>query len=60
MEETVNDLVQTIKGIVEGVEKDAEKCDNGNRQAGIRVRKAMLDVINLGKDTRKKVIEVRK
>jgi hypothetical protein len=57
--ETVNDLVQTIKGIVEGAEADAEKCDKGNRQAGIRVRKAMLDIINLGKETRKRVIENR-
>lgn len=59
MGQTVNDLVQSIKELVEGVEKDAEKCDNGNRQAGIRVRKAMLEITNLAKDTRKKVIEVR-
>lgn len=55
----VNDLVQSIKGIVEAVEKDAEKCDKGNRQAGIRVRKSMLDLINAAKETRKQVIESR-
>ncbi len=57
--ESVSDLVKAIKDIVEGAEKDAEKCDKGNRQAGIRVRKAMLDIINLGKDTRKRVIDNR-
>lgn len=57
--ETVNDLVQSIKGMVEALEKDAEKCDKGNRQAGIRVRKTMLDLINIAKETRKRVIENR-
>jgi hypothetical protein len=57
--EAVTDLVKSIKELVEGAEKDAEKCDKGNRQAGIRVRKAMLDITTLAKDARKRVIENR-
>lgn len=57
--EAVNDLVKKIKGLVEEADSDSEKCDKGNRQAGIRVRKNMLDVINLAKDARKRVIENR-
>lgn len=59
MENAVTDLVKSIKELVEVAEKDAEKCDKGNRQAGIRVRKAMLDVTNLAKDARKCVIDNR-
>ena len=57
--EAVTDLVKSIKELVEGAEKDAEKCDKGNRQAGIRVRKAMLDITTLAKEARKRVIENR-
>jgi len=57
--EPVIDLVKTIKELIEVAEKDAEKCDKGNRQAGIRVRKAMFDMIALAKDARKRVIENR-
>jgi hypothetical protein len=57
--EAVTDLVKSIKELVEGAEKDAEKCDKGNRQAGIRVRKAMLDITTLAKDARKRVIDNR-
>lgn len=56
---TVSDLVKEIKELAEGVIKDAEKCEKGNRQAGIRVRKAMLDVAGLAKIARKQVIEAR-
>lgn len=57
--ESVNDLVKSIKELVDSSLKDAEKSDKGNRQAGIRLRKNMLDIIEIAKDTRKRVIENR-
>lgn len=57
---TVNDLVTEVKELVDGTILDAPKCDKGNRQAGIRVRKNMMAIIDTAKAVRKKVIEIRK
>ena len=60
MGQTVNDLVTEVKELADGVILDAPKCDKGNRQAGIRVRKNMMTIIDTAKEVRKKVIEIRK
>jgi hypothetical protein len=53
------DLVNQVKALAEEIDLDAKKCDAGNRQAGIRVRKGMLEVIVLAKETREAVINLR-
>lgn len=57
---TVNDLVTEVKELVDGAILDAPKCDKGNRQAGIRVRKNMMEIIDSAKAIRKAVLEIRK
>lgn len=56
---TVDDLVKQVKELVEATETDAPKCDKGNRQAGIRVRKNMMAVIDAAKEVRQAVLEAR-
>lgn len=56
---TVEGLVEEIKGLVEITETDAPKCDKGNRQAGIRVRKNMMAIIDTAKRVRQSVIDSR-
>jgi len=55
----VVDLVNQVKAMAEEIDLDAKKCDAGNRQAGIRVRKGMLDIINVAKETRQAVLDIR-
>ena len=51
---TVTSLVNEIKEELDNITLDAAKCDKGNNQAGIRVRKSMLAIIYLAKSVRKK------
>ena len=57
--DNVVDLVNEVKEITDQAFLDAKKCDAGNRQAGIRVRKYMLDVIEMSKKVRKSVLDLR-
>lgn len=59
MSQTVEGLVKQVKELVEAAEADASKCDKGNRQAGIRVRKSMMSIIDAAKTTRQAVLDAR-
>ena len=56
---SVADMVDAMKEMLEDATVDAEKADKGNKAAGTRVRKAMQEVINVGKNTRKEVLAKR-
>lgn len=57
--ENVVDLVNEVKELTDKAFLDAKKCDAGNHQAGIRVRKYMLDIITAAKEARVSVLELR-
>jgi len=57
--ENVIDLVDKIRELAANSEKDALKCDKGNRSAGIRLRKTLLTIIDVAKQGRKRVVELR-
>lgn len=59
MVETIDDLVKEVEELVKSVLIDAPKCDSGNRQAGIRVRKDMMILIDKAKGIRTRVLELR-
>jgi hypothetical protein len=49
-----------IKGILEQADADAEKFySQGNKAAGTRLRKAMLELKNLAQEVRKEILEKR-
>lgn len=49
-----------IKEILEQADTDAEKFYNqGNKAAGTRLRKAMLELKNIAQDVRKEILEMR-
>ena len=50
-----------IKDILEQADADAEKFySQGNKAAGTRLRKAMLELKNIAQDVRKEVLEMKK
>lgn len=51
---------QQLKSIIENISVDVEKLSKNNKSAGIRVRKAMLDIKNLASDIRKDILESKK
>lgn len=51
-----NELVEKVTSC----KADADKFSAGNNTAGVRLRKGMKEVIDLAKDVRKAVVEVRK
>lgn len=57
--DNVVDLVTEVKELTDKAFLDAKKCDAGNHQAGIRVRKYMLDVIDTSKKVRKSILDLR-
>tara|TARA_R110000824_G_scaffold98663_3_gene235302 strand:+ start:5734 stop:5904 length:171 start_codon:yes stop_codon:yes gene_type:complete len=52
----VNELTRKISLL----QRDAEKCDNGNASAGTRIRKDLMDLIKEMKELRQYVLEQRK
>lgn len=49
-----------IKEILEQADTDAEKFYNqGNKAAGTRLRKAMLELKNIAQEVRKEILEKR-
>ena len=59
MEETIYDLLTKIQEKLNSSMGDAKKSDKGNRSAGIRLRKSMLEVKELATIARSEVIRVR-
>ena len=52
--------IQQLKDLIATAEKDAEKfTGSGNKAAGTRVRKAMLDIGKLAKEVRAEVQEMK-
>ncbi|GJM63189.1 hypothetical protein [Persicobacter diffluens] len=55
------DIYNKIKEIIEEGEKDASDFYNkGNKAAGTRTRKRMMDIKNLAQDLRKDVLDKSK
>jgi hypothetical protein len=55
----ISEKIASLKALIESLEEDATKVDNGNKSAGVRVRKALQEAINTSKEIRKDVIESR-
>ena len=54
-----SEMLQELKGLVESLEKDAEKSTRGMKAAGIRYRAAMQQIRDLAIAARKSVLEFR-
>lgn len=59
MGEILNEI-ESLKIILDGALVDANKFDNGNASAGVRVRKAFKEVMDVCKEARKKVSDIKK
>ena len=46
---------EKLKGLLEDATSDVEKTSNGNKAAGVRVRKMLQEVISVSKDFRKEI-----
>ena len=53
------EIYEQIESLVTMLEDDVRKASGGNRAAGTRVRKAMLDLKNMAQGMRMKVLEDR-
>ncbi len=53
------DDYQRLRELVESAADDVAKASGGNKAAGTRVRKAMLEVKEAAQTVRKKILEVR-
>jgi hypothetical protein len=59
MENTVTSKIAALSTLLNELNADAVKTENGNKSAGTRVRKALQEVINSSKEIRKEIIELR-
>jgi len=59
MSATMSQRIASLKNLIIEIESDAQKSDNGNKAAGVRVRKALLEAVNQIKDARKASLEGR-
>jgi len=59
MSATMSQRIASLKNLIVEIESDAQKSDNGNKAAGVRVRKALLEAVNQIKDARKASLEGR-
>ena len=59
-QEAMEAKYQQLKSLVDNLSVDVEKLMKQNKSAGIRIRKAMLDVKNLAQDIRKDILESKK
>lgn len=57
MSATMSERIASLKNLLTEIEADANKSDNGNKAAGVRVRKALLEIVNQSKDARKASLE---
>jgi archaellum component FlaC len=52
---------KALQNLISSIEADARKFyDSGNKAAGTRLRKAMLDIKKLAQDIRNEVSELKK
>jgi energy-coupling factor transporter ATP-binding protein EcfA2 len=51
---------EQLKAVLESVSFDVEKTANGNKAAGVRVRKALQEVRTLAYDLRKEISALSK
>jgi len=56
---SLSENIQNIRNQLASLEGDVLKAENNNKAAGVRVRKAMLEIINSAKEARKEVINLR-
>lgn len=49
----MKELIEKINAAAEAFKADAEKALNGNKAAGVRARKATLEIAKLGAEFRK-------
>ncbi len=59
MSATMTQRIASLKNLIIELEADAQKSDAGNKAAGVRVRKALLEAVNQIKDARKASLEAR-
>lgn len=54
------ELIDNIKKVIGGIEKDVEKFEKkDNKAAAVRIRKGLIEVINLSRNARKRVQEIK-
>jgi hypothetical protein len=56
----IEDQVLNLKRLITTVEEDASKVDNGNKSAGVRLRRSLKEAMNQIKKIRSDVLETRK
>lgn len=50
------DSYETLKRLIAEAEADVAKCEDGNKAAGVRVRKTMQEIRNTAQQVRKDVL----
>lgn len=60
MEFSAVDEIGYLRDKLADCEVDAEKFDAGNKSAGMRLRKALMEVRNSAQAVRKAIVEARK
>lgn len=58
--ENVRESFEALKTILNETEEDLVKFENGNKAAGTRIRKAMMDVKNKAQEVRVGVQDIKK
>jgi len=56
----VETIAETIKSLVHDMEQQNRKFDKGNKAAGRRTRKYLMEIIVLSKQLRKQIVEETK
>ena len=51
--------IQELQSILENIQTDVDKFNNGNMSAGTRIRKAMQEIKGQAQDLRKEVQEIK-
>ena len=55
----IQEKIASLVTVLNDLNEDAVKTQNGNKSAGTRVRKALQTVINSSKDLRKEILDIR-
>jgi hypothetical protein len=56
---SLSENIQSIRNQLTSLDGDILKAEMNNKAAGVRVRKAMLEIITQAKEARKEVIRLR-
>jgi len=51
--------IDEMKSLLENIQTDVDKFNNGNMSAGTRIRKAMQEIKGQAQDLRKEVQEIK-